>query len=440
MTTMFVQLRRVVYLLVLLHFCTCVVYARRRSGDGSTTVGVAYEERISTDNEEISQKMRDSTAKMEEKKKKTEITADLLGKERERYNSASNDAERSVIECTQFAKEIEDGLKNVMDNDNENQAEELVKKCTDAAQEVKKVAASVKSAADAAHADADKLLTAVKSGRETSNGRLDSLDLLKESEISSSLDKFKEAVTAVDKTNETEKFATEVQKNVTAAKAEVAKAEQLEQAANDAAKLLQEAIQKAKTAAAAKAPAAAEPARAAAAAAETTEKAAEVEQQQNVGSAPKNEEQHEKQTTEAESSSESQINKNEENRSVTMVTKNSSGNETNKNGERGSVVITAENEPNTEKNISTVEQQNDQHARKENSRGGGSTNESETTKNSTVAEILKSQNMLTNSPSTGSVPLNVTQFIDSSSSPALVHSPLLLLLVSMCVLGCTVVC
>ncbi|ORC89513.1 uncharacterized protein TM35_000122880 [Trypanosoma theileri] len=40
----------------------------------------------------------------------------------------------------------------------------------------------------------------------------------------------------------------------------------------------------------------------------------------------------------------------------------------------------------------------------------------------------------------GTVPLNVTHLSDSSSSPALVRSPLLLLLVSMCVLGCTVVC
>ncbi|ORC89550.1 uncharacterized protein TM35_000123250, partial [Trypanosoma theileri] len=32
MTTMFIQLRRVVYLLVLLHFCTCVAYAQDSVG------------------------------------------------------------------------------------------------------------------------------------------------------------------------------------------------------------------------------------------------------------------------------------------------------------------------------------------------------------------------------------------------------------------------
>ncbi|ORC82818.1 uncharacterized protein TM35_000821080 [Trypanosoma theileri] len=394
MTTMFVQLRRVVYLLVLLHFCACVVHAEEVDDEPMTDEDV-----------KISQKIKALTPQMKEGKKDTENKVSLMNKAKEVCIAAAQSAQSVLNECRIFAEEIKSGLKNFVDydtfftDDKKKKANELVKKCTETAGVVKNAADDVNKKVEAATAAADKLLGISTSLLNSLKPYVNSLNETMESDNKPSTKVIGEAKTAEDESSAAQTYANEVKNNAQAAKEEVANALKVEKELKKTVKILEKAIHSPTTAA------------------EEAKKAAEAEQQNKDDSVTKNDEPEEKQTTEAERSSEGQINKNEEN---------------------GTMITTAENGPNTEKNIWTVEQQNNNGV-KENDTAGGSTNESETTKNSTAAEILKSQNMLTNT-SSASIHLNVTQLSDGSSSPALVHSPLLLLLVLMCVLGCTLVC
>ncbi|ORC84203.1 uncharacterized protein TM35_000481640 [Trypanosoma theileri] len=373
MTTMFVQLRRVVYLLVLLQCCASVAFAED-VGDTAPT---------QSEVKKTLQKMRQLAAKIKVEKKDIEEKFSSMNEAREECKVAAQSAESDANECREFAKDIESVLKSDTDNKKEKKANELVKRCTETAKEVKKVADDVNKKAEAASAAAEKLvMTADELNSAISTYARLQFILPDEEEVKN--EDFNVDINEYIKDYEEKDYAIEVNKTATAVKQEAAEAQKQAESATEAVNNLKEAIQKAKTAAAE----------------EEAKKAAEAEQQNK-----------------AENSTEGQINNNEEN---------------------GPMETTAENGPNTEKNISTLEQQNNNGV-KENGTTVGSTNESETANKSTVAEILKSQNMLTNT-STGSVPLNISQLSDSSSSPALVHSPLLLLLVSMCVLGCTVIC
>ncbi|ORC88117.1 uncharacterized protein TM35_000181740, partial [Trypanosoma theileri] len=88
---------------------------------------------------------------------------------------------------------------------------------------------------------------------------------------------------------------------------------------------------------------------------------------------------------------------------------------------------TEEHELGTAENATTAKQQNEPHVLYENIRGDGSMERTVTTNAQTAAEKLKSHNVQTESHSTSTVHINISGFIDGTSSPALAHGSMLLL-------------
>ncbi|KAH9597726.1 hypothetical protein LSM04_008902 [Trypanosoma melophagium] len=320
---MLVQLRRVVYLLVLLHFCTCVI--------NSVSGTPSRDPDLSGLKEEIDE----LKAKVEEEKVKLDGTLPALSTARSKYKTTAQRAKNDSNECKNFAEEIKSGLTDVTDNE-KKEAEELVDRCTDAARDVKNAAAEADKKADDRIAAAEKHLVTVTELYKKCVAYSGLLRRLEE-EDKVSTEEMKRGFKILDDVRAIKSSAKKMKKDATTAKREIANAQKLEEAAAEAAKLLEDAIQNPKTAARA------------------------------------------------------------------------------------------------------AKRNNDQHVLKENGRDEGSKEERETSNNPTAAETLNSQNMLTDSRSTATMDITISGFSDSSSSPALVHGPLLLL-VLLCVLGCTLVC
>ncbi|ORC89514.1 uncharacterized protein TM35_000122890 [Trypanosoma theileri] len=141
MTTMFVQLRRVVYLLVLLQCCVCVAYAES--------------DVASTDSEEknILQRMRELTSEMEKGKSKKESAAALLNKAREECKTTAERAQNAVNKAREDEKVIiEAAAPNIMgmtENVSENQGKlkELLRKAKGTVREATEAAANANSIA-----------------------------------------------------------------------------------------------------------------------------------------------------------------------------------------------------------------------------------------------------------------------------------------------------
>ncbi|ORC89563.1 uncharacterized protein TM35_000123380 [Trypanosoma theileri] len=135
MTTMFVQLRRVVYLLVLLQCCVCVAYAE------SVTPSAEPEEK------DILQRTKELKAKMNEEKSKTESVAASLRKAREECNAEVQRAQNAASKAHEDEKLImEADIPHIMgmtENVNEIKSELKVA--------VKKAVYTVREATDAAN-------------------------------------------------------------------------------------------------------------------------------------------------------------------------------------------------------------------------------------------------------------------------------------------------
>ncbi|ORC89499.1 uncharacterized protein TM35_000122740 [Trypanosoma theileri] len=130
MTTMFVQLRRVVYLLVLLQCCACVAYAQ--SGDRAS---------MTADEKNIEQGMTELRAKMEEEKKKVEDVLESVNTVKKEWSEVSKRVQNATTTAKEVGKLLMETKGRVLrqtENENKNMSElkEVLGKAVDASKEI----------------------------------------------------------------------------------------------------------------------------------------------------------------------------------------------------------------------------------------------------------------------------------------------------------------
>ncbi|ORC89565.1 uncharacterized protein TM35_000123400 [Trypanosoma theileri] len=417
MTTMFVQLRRVVYLLVLLQCCACVAYAE------SVTDPITHEE------SDPSLFLKDMIEKM--KTERGLINDDLhsLRTMENKCSEALNRAKNATTKANEVRKLMETLLKEIRNpetrSEKESEAKELLRKAVDAQREATDAAGKAKS------------IAATTAGLvSTLQDRTMELHSLAEF-LKNIVDKH---INAGGRKELVEEYQKEADKVLSSLNDDVMDFKSVNKVAEEAKKQAEVASFEAKNVQAF---------------------IDEIFQKY-----PEIKEEVERESKEATQTSNNSTNTGSEGNKTPNENKEVEGLHPNKQNEentRNQNTNTAQTE--TGSHTTAQQQQNEQNSEGQNNKEskdetqhknqnpqsnpptdsnssatGTSQSQNIPTNSSTASETPQSQNMPTNSPSSASIHLNITQLSDSSSSPALVHSPLLLLLVLMCVLGCTVVC
>ncbi|ORC80011.1 uncharacterized protein TM35_001871000, partial [Trypanosoma theileri] len=135
MTTMFVQLYRVVYLLVLLQCCVCVAYADNGAASQD------FEEK------NILQKLNELKAKMEKENNDVKIILASVNTVQEEWREASNRAKNAANKANELGQLVSDVTSRALrlsENVNEIKSElkEAVKKAVSAEREITDAAAN----------------------------------------------------------------------------------------------------------------------------------------------------------------------------------------------------------------------------------------------------------------------------------------------------------
>ncbi|ORC89498.1 uncharacterized protein TM35_000122730 [Trypanosoma theileri] len=408
MTTMFVQLRRVVYLLVLLQCCTCVAYAQ---GDTTSTHSVE---------EGILMEMGYLKAKMEAEKKKVETLRVSVKTVTKEWSEASNRAQSATTTAKEVEKLLVDTKGRVLhlsENENKNMSElkEVLRKAVDAAKEIT-------DAAEKANLTANKINNTAHEIQEEETVLLSAqyhverivnehIDKEEETSVSGEKKKIKElADECKKKVEEVQTFLMDVSEVTKSAHSLAEEAKKQAAVASDAAAELQRIIN------------------------ETYLECPDMKEELD-------------REIEEEKRRFSETNTTNEGENSPHNNKELDDSHPNKQNEKETKdQNTNSTEAETGSHANAQQQQNQQGSENQNEEGKVETQENNNSSQSNTptsshssASGTSSQNMLTNT-SSASIHLNISQLSDSSSSPALVHSPLLLLLVSMCVLGCTLVC
>ncbi|ORC89549.1 uncharacterized protein TM35_000123240 [Trypanosoma theileri] len=419
MTTMFVQLRRVVYLLVLVQCCTCVAYAESRSSVNEDYFNQKDEEfkymrkvlmelRITA--EESSFALESGLGRCYDYSTLADKAVEKLKSltKREEAEMSPNNTSTSPKEMKEQWKEEKAALqeaKVVLSN-----AKLAVNKTRKAAKEINETLTEMEKLAKTLVSDANKFMRSPADLPHLLADRYFEVEKL----VLASRKEGEDALSFADEVKSS------VQRGLDAAEKAEKNAESLESEVESFQKYLEKHGLKPEDS--------------------TTDS------QQNIAG-NKNEEsqlesRHEMKTnTEEENTAQLQHSSHEEVKNVHMNTTNINGiTKESSNDERANNIKTKESNTTTQKRV--PDSQSNKEQRMEDKGTKGIFNKDNKSLNtSTTTNVVDSHKMSSDSSSSSvSIHLNVTQLSDSSSSPALVHSPLLLLLVSMCVLGCTVVC
>ncbi|ORC89508.1 uncharacterized protein TM35_000122830, partial [Trypanosoma theileri] len=381
MTTMFVQLRRVVYLLVLLQCCVCVAYADNGAASQD------FEEK------NILQKLNELKAKMEKENNDVKIILASVNTVQEEWREASNRAKNAANKANELGQLVSDVTSRALrlsENVNEIKSElkEAVKKAVSAEREITDAAANANLIANKTSNSAAAILKG--------EGDLLEANILLEriagdhvnmkSETSQSEVK-RLAQVCMEKVKEVDSFLDEVSKVTASADSLAQEAKEQVEDASVAAFTLQKIIN------------------------DTLQLFPDIKTEL------------EREIKETSS---------QENKEVDGTVSTTQNEEAIKNpntnsaqAEKGSHT-TAEQQQNGQGS----EGQNNKESKDETQdKNQNSQSNPPTDSNSSATGTSPSQNMPTERPSTDSISINNTQLSDSSSSPALVHSPLSLLLV-----------
>ncbi|ORC82813.1 uncharacterized protein TM35_000821030 [Trypanosoma theileri] len=433
MTTMFVQLRRVVYLLVLLHFCTCVAYANESS--------------VNDDN--CKQKIEEFKDMQNELKKIMIVAEDSLidlDKEFGACDDYSLRALNAVDRLESLTKGAEAGMSPIHTSTSREEMKEQRKKFETALQEANDVLSNVTLALNKTRKAAEELNKTLTEVEGLSN------------DIISEATEFKHSPPKVSPSShhlflEMEKIVRDSKRESEEALSFVAERKSRVQMAFDTAKKAEEQAESLKVAVQAFN--------------EYLEKhglkpedsTADSHQNTSENEFPKEEKESDKVTpgnknvesklesshgmvtnTKEENTAQLQHSSHEEVKNVHMNTTKVTGiTKESSNDERVNNIKPEENNTTTQKRV--MESQSNREQRVEEKGTKGISNKDNKSFNaSTTTNDVDSHKTSSESSTSVSMHLNVAQLSDSSSSPVLVHSPLLLLLVSMCVLGCTVLC
>ncbi|ORC89564.1 uncharacterized protein TM35_000123390 [Trypanosoma theileri] len=400
MTTMFVQLRRVVYLLVLLQCCVCVAYAE------SGTKAVTPKESDPTE------MLNEMTKKMESQKHSfNENVALLMGTE-SNCKKALNRAKKAKDEANTVSVLMKPLLEEIRKDENvsknESESKELLRKAVDAAKEAEEAANNAKL---------------------MSFATTDMVDILQRVTM--------ELHSLVDDVKKTAKKHAKNEKVRELAEKCMEEAEGLKHSLDGAKYLIPSAKKAAEEAMEQNEPTSVEAKRLQASINEVFQKY------------PKMKEELERERNEAAQTNANSTNTGSEGNKTPNENKEVDGSHPNKENEENTRnPNTNSTEAETGSHTTAQQQRNEQGSKGQNNKESkdetqeknqNSQSNTPTDSQSSATGTSQTQNMPTVSPSSAPISVNNTQLSDSSSSPVLVHSPLSLLLVLMCVLGCTAV-
>ncbi|ORC89556.1 uncharacterized protein TM35_000123310 [Trypanosoma theileri] len=411
MTTMFVQLRRVVYLLVLLQCCVCVAYAQQSSTGEATETARGLKE------------LEELTTKMKEDK------ANLNGKLLALRNikSESPEALKRAKSAASKAWEVEELILPILTpdmlmfenvNKKESKSKELFRKAVDAAKEAKEAAEKAILTAK----KSNDLVEEIRKGSEPLMFMAYQVEEVAEKHIEKcetghSEEDQKEKKLAEEykkQAKDVESFLQLVDNDIQSNTEVVEEVQKQAKDASDAAASLQKIIDNIFR--------------------DHPHIRAELERE--IKETPSHENKEVDGSLPNKQNEENTRNQNTNSAQAEAGSHTTAQQQQNEQDSKG--------QNNKESNVETQEENRNSQSNpptdSNSSATGTSQSQNMPTNSSTASETPQSQNMPTNSPSSASIHLNITQLSDSSSSPALVHSPLLLLLVLMCVLGCTLVC